>query len=765
MGEDRRPLAEGVTRAERLAASAALEDRTNRSENEELMQATSVFRTVVLAAVVAGGSVSGDASAQDPAPAVDAAPRLRVRVVDDGGRPLAGIPVEWRPIRNGRVVRGVATVRAAADGIAEFGEVTAIEGRSGGSLLGIVALEVLARDPPQMLVDLSALRGEDVVIALPRGDLLGLRVLDAMGHPVALDGKGRAFGEVEVFGVFGGDETRLREQSPVRVNQPISVSAGRGEIAFVESGLEVEVLLKLDDGSIVSSRYEFVPRESSPIAEVRLPPPGPRIEGCFVLAPGSPIDLTRIDARIELISGHSGIEKKVTPKVAADGRFVIETGGCVDEFNDLHVRFLDSGGSVIGLWHYAYRQGDAVILLVGDVAIPNPIPIVSGRVVDDAGTPVAGAELRVSLDAAVRAALALSDRWPPDAVDHDDAARWFEAKSAADGSFVASLPFEVACCTILASADGHQRGRTAAVVKRGAADITLVLPRFGTVAGRLLLPGATNTDWFTARLSMTESIDAEGNENPVDWETITNDEFRGDVGRDGTLTFHNVEPGVHTLWLSFRSSGGEETRRVQRIVVKPGAETTVAPIDLRSTRFPRAMIVLPVVATGGASRPLVKNWKLVSIRSDGRRGATFDPDSSPDFQGGGAPQVDVVAPGLRSKRVPCADGFQVVELAPGAPLVIHVVPPPSPGSARVVVVPIAATGDVVFEEAVHAEIDAQGTARLRVGAPGACDVLLFERPSPESSTVEWNLVAAQRKAITVADSVAPQEFTIEWKSK
>jgi hypothetical protein len=177
------------------------------------------------------------------------------------------------------------------------------------------------------------------------------------------------------------------------------------------------------------------------------------------------------------------------------------------------------------------------------------------------------------------------------------------------------------------------------------------------------------------------------------------------------------------------------------------------------------MIVLPVVATAGASRPLVKNWKLVSIRSDGRRGATFDPDSSPDFQGGGAPQVDVVAPGFRSKRVPCGDGLQVVELAPGAPLVIHVVPPPSPGSARVVVVPIAATGDVVFEEAVHAEIDAQGTARLRVGAPGACDVLLFERPSPESSTVEWNLVAAQRKAITVADSVVPQEFTIEWKSK
>jgi hypothetical protein len=734
-----------------------LEDRTNRSETEELMQATSVFRTVVLAAVVAGGSVSGDASAQDPAPAVDAAPRLRVRVVDDGGRPLAGIPVEWRSIRNGRVVRGVATVRAAADGIAEFGEVTAIEGRSGGSLLGIVALEVLARDPPQMLVDLSALRGEDVVIALPRGDLLGLRVLDAMGHPVALDGKGRAFGEVEVFGVFGGDETRLREQSPVRVNQPISVSAGRGEIAFVESGLEVEVLLKLDDGSIVSSRYEFVPRESSSIAEVRLPPPGPRIEGRFVLGLRSPIDVTRVDARVEMISGHSGIEEVLPAKVAADGRFVIETGGHVDDYNDLHVRFLDPAGSVIGVWRYTYRRGEAATRLVGDVVIPDPIPIVSGRVVDDAGSPVAGAELR--------AALVISDRLPPEAPDPADAVQWFVSKSAADGSFVASAPFEVSRCTIWASAAGHQKGRTPTVVRRGAADVTLVLPRLGTVAGRLLLPGSTDVDGFTARLSMTESIDAEGNENPVDRETVTNDEVRGDVGRDGTLTFPDVEPGVHTLWLSFRSSAGEETRRVQRIVVKPGAETTVAPIDLRSTRFPRAMIVLPVVATGGASRPLVKNWKLVSIRSDGRRGATFDPDSSPDFQGGGAPQVDVVAPGFRSKRVPCGDGLQVVELAPGAPLVIHVVPPPSPGSARVVVVPIAVTGDVLFEEAVHAETDAQGTARLRVGAPGACDVLLFERPSPESSTVEWNLVAAQRKAITVADSVAPQEFTIEWKSK
>jgi hypothetical protein len=730
----------------------------NRTVDSESMRATWVLALVVVATLVAGGRASGDESSQDVAPAAAAALRLRVRVVDAGGRPRAGIPVEWRPVQDGRVKRRVATVRAGADGVADLGDVTALEGRSGGSPLGIVALDVLARDPPRMLVDLSAIRGEDVVLALPHGDRFELRVLDAEGHPAALDGKGRALGEVEGFDVFGGDETRLRGQSPAHLYQPISVSAGGGEIPFVESGLEVEVSLKLGDGSHVSSQYEFVPRESAPIADVRLPRPGPRIEGRFVLAPRSPIDVTRVDARVEHFSGHSGIEEKLTPRVAADGRFVIETGGCVDDFNDLHVRFLDPFGSVIGVWRISYRREDSGTLLVGDVAIPDPIPIVSGRVVDDAGNPVAGAELHIEP--------AFGDRLSMlEARDHADAVRWFESISAADGSFVASAPFELSRCTIRASADGHQRGKAPTVVKRGAADVILVLPRLGTVAGRLLLPGTTNVDSFTARLSMTESIDADGNEDPVDRNTITNDEVRGDVGGEGTLTFHDVEPGVHTLWVSFRSSAGEETRRVQRIVVKSGAETTVAPIDLRSTRFPREMVVLPVVATAGAARPLVKTWKLISIRSDGRRGATFDPDSASDFQRGGAPVVDLVAPGFRSKRLACGDGLQVVALEPGAPITIHVVPPPSSGTARVVVVPFAATGDALFEEAVHAEVDAQGTALVRVGAPGACDVLLFQRPAPESSTVEWDLVAAEHEAIVVADSMASQEVRLEWRPR
>jgi hypothetical protein len=313
------------------------------------MRATRVLALAVVVTLVSGGRSSGDESSQDAAPAAAVALRLRVRVVDDGGRPRAGIPVEWRPVLDRRNVNCVAAVSAGPNGIADLGEVTALESKSGGSPLGIVALEVLAREPARMLVDLSSFRGEDVVLALPRGDRFDLRVVDAEGHPAALDGSGRAWGEMEEFGVFGFDETRLRGEPRKRGGPSLLVSAGRLEIPFVESGLNVEVLLRLADGSYVTSRYDFVQRESAPIAEVRMPRPGPRIEGRFVLAPRSPIDVTRVDARVELISGHSGVDEWLTPKVAADGRFVI--GGLVDDFNDLRVGFLDPIGSVIGLWH------------------------------------------------------------------------------------------------------------------------------------------------------------------------------------------------------------------------------------------------------------------------------------------------------------------------------------------------------------------------------------------------------------------------------
>jgi hypothetical protein len=150
-------------------------------------------------------------------------------------------------------VNRVAAVSAGPDGIADLGEVTALEGKSGGSPLGIVALDVLARAPTRMLVDLSMFRGEDVELALPRGDRFDLRVVDAEGHPAALDGKGRARGEVEEFGVFGSDETRLRGEPRTSGSQSLLASAGRLQIPFVESGLKVEVSLRLTDGSDASS--------------------------------------------------------------------------------------------------------------------------------------------------------------------------------------------------------------------------------------------------------------------------------------------------------------------------------------------------------------------------------------------------------------------------------------------------------------------------------------------------------------------------------
>jgi hypothetical protein len=475
-----------------------------------------------------------------------------VRVVDDSGRPRAGIPVEWHPMEDGRVRHRSAAVRSGTDGIADFGEATALERASRGSALGIVSLEVLARDPPRMLVDLSGHRGEDIVLALPRGDRFELRVVDSDGNPSARDGTGHAVGESEEFEAYGVDVTRMRGRPCRSWFDALAVSAGHAEIPFVESGLTVEVLFRLDDRSFASSRYDFVSRASVPVAELRLPRPGPRIEGRFLVTPRSPIDVTRVDARVELISGHSGIEEKLTANVAADGRFVIETGGLVDDFNDLHLRFIDPVGSVVGLWHSSYRRSDAAPLLVGDVAIPDPFPIASGRVVDDAGSPVAGAELRIALE--------FGDHLPREARDQADVLHWFESKSAADGSFVALAPFEVPHCRILASADGHQRWKTEAAVKRGDENVTLVLPRLGKAAGRLLLPESVKGEAFVAGLSMTQTIDADGNENAVDRNIDPNLEVEGEVDRDGTLKFQDVEPGVHTLWVSFRSSRSQVRR-------------------------------------------------------------------------------------------------------------------------------------------------------------------------------------------------------------
>jgi len=192
-------------------------------------------------------------------------------------------------------------------------------------------------------------------------------------------------------------------------------------------------------------------------------------------------------------------ERSGSLRATADGRLVVPFGRAI-EF--LGTRIRDEGSARPVEWQCevlasAPGRADAIVpFRVADAAAPpavrvafEPAGAVAGRVVDADGAPVADASVRLFgvLPDDTRG----STSWCGVAVP-DDHEPWCETKSGADGRFefaLAAAPRPRAIVRARASGRATTQTEPFAVDPRARTEVTVVLPRGGALAGRVLRGG------------------------------------------------------------------------------------------------------------------------------------------------------------------------------------------------------------------------------------------------------------------------------------
>ncbi|HZE97332.1 MAG TPA: carboxypeptidase regulatory-like domain-containing protein [Planctomycetota bacterium] len=282
--------------------------------------------------------------------------------------------------------------------------------------------------------------------------------------------------------------------------------------------------------------------DAIPYSTVLVLAPGQTATVTVELKGGSRVSGTITDRSGRPLSGAQVLLLDEETKVSTDGRSVFS-----DEHGQYALRGVAPGDYGIRFRHPLYKPLDRMGLVLqrcGDEARIDAVlevgARISGRVTDDSGAPIAGAELIAG---------------------NDDSAG--TSKSAEDGTFTVTGLTD-APANLAASRAGYGR-----VVKRNLSgnpgDVVFVLPRAGTVLGRLAI------DMVPAQTQITLSrFDEELRQ------VIPADSRFFCLPTTATFAFVDVPPG--TYWLEVRVDGYEQVDRPQ-FVVNSGEltrETTVA---------------------------------------------------------------------------------------------------------------------------------------------------------------------------------------------
>lgn len=621
---------------------------------------------------------------------------LSVRVIDTAGNPVGGVPVALRrgdPSRAGYSWKWTDT--AADSGIATFLHFQRrLEQGPGWHVT--FAFPVLG--DPLVPVDETTPPEPPVLFTLPETGSLRVRAWPVGGSPFALEGA-----ELRVDAFEGSPRgERLLAEGPW--SRPALDARGEALVPWIGVGLRVEVSLTRIGVELASASLPGPSRAGEEVV-AQLEWRTRCVTGRFVLRDGRAWPAGTVQCQLVIFPSPALFPRPRELTVDDGGRFRLEVDRerPVNGTRSLRItaRHPDGPGDVLALVPL-----DAEIppegLDLGDVLLDHGEPLVSGRVVDTANRPVAGATFRLRILAKVPD----GELWP--AVRTSGTAH-----TGVDGEFALHLPLGEAVpgddlrLTTLAGGFADDRDRD---VRRGASDVEVVLAAAGGLAGSLELDEGLGFD------DVFLILDGPARE-PVQ------------LRSDATFERQALVPDVYTLevWRlgPDRRPESRPAALVEGLVVRAG-ETCRDP-RVQDLFVENPLPTLRIRVVDRASRPLVH--AVASVRGvDELRPATSGSDGVCRVRVEELPvDLHVAAFGYAPEELFGVDSDREVVLEAGIPvrLRVRVVPP---------------AGDLVYRLGADLQVvDADGLVR---GSPWGGERVGGETFLDESGELALGIPAA-----------------------
>jgi RNA polymerase sigma factor (sigma-70 family) len=608
---------------------------------------------------VASNPGLADELVEEESESVAIAGALLVRVQDQAGRALGGVPVAV--FRRG-VGSSAVPLRArteAATGLALMEDLQSRlseRGEEVTSSLFTVGLDVPGLDLKRVSIDPLSLPLDPVLLTMPDYGSLEVRVVDGNGAPIT------AHDWLNITPIFPSPSEPGRFRRGLRYSAQIT---GESRATFHHVQARTKLRVEVSDVGVLAGVHEHIePLRAGEHRVVKLVVAEtlPQMTGRVVLADGSPVSAHWLEAEFTPDGdGRAGLRADGTFAMPLD-RISADPG---ESFSGvLSVRVHDASGDSASEKALSGRF-DAVVpsselpTHIGTIVLREPAVFAAGRVLSDDGEPIEGAW--VSLYEKFNRREDPEDfGWNYAGIDY--------AYTNAEGQFTVNVDRPPGEYAIRAHGEGHI-DRGALRFQAGSEDMVLVLDQERHLKGRLLVPKGVDP----SLLRLVAQVPGATREERA------YSDFQGLVNANAEFRLAGLRPAAVTLTLHHGTS--EETLAQQEGVVPSLQSDTVtdgiSPWDVREQI---AHVAFSVVLADGSPAPralIAYGGKALPFQR-GRVDSLVARSESDE--------VVVIAPGHRPTNLSIRSLPDEVKLVRGVPVrvAIGAALPAAPEGARVV---------------------------------------------------------------------------------
>jgi hypothetical protein len=669
---------------------------------------------------------------------------LTIEVVDEAGRPLAGVPVSLR-FSDENFSFDFLRALTGADGVARMKHALAFLEASGpgADMPCSAAIVTPQREPVQQRLDLEHPPADPVRLVMPASGTVEVEV-------VRSDGAAAEEGQLVFLSrpqhTAEDDDDFFIPGLPGFDSVAARVAGGRAVFGFVGLGLDLQATTVYGDAPESSRVRARGPERAGETALLRLVESldYPVLAGRLLGPDSAPLAGLRAEFHVAAEEDVFGIGSAHATVTAADGGFRLALPSHARIPTAQPAEFRIGAGAAAGALVAEFELPPLVAgeNALGDLRAREAAVLVSGRVVGAGGAPVPGATL------CPMEWVQWDEDDPTDGTWLDE---WDKSRDAGpDGSFVFYGDPPAAGLRLAVSAPGFL-GREVEAAP-GTRDLLIRLDAGGSLRGRLLVDEGVPVD----ELNLALLVPGSGFEDEEQLWTSAAQE-------DGSFAFHGLRPGSARLSVALSWEGKDENlvARVDGIAVGPGAEQDprLDPLDLRG-RLHHCRI--RARGEDGERVEELRAWREEAPDSSfhGWAGEVLVMSTQP------LARLTVSAPGWRRQTVDAAQPVVDVRLRRGPELLLAVPPAAARADGAALGVQIVSRSDGDWSELPRGFFAADGTLRLHLQEPGDYGVVFLAARGGPPDPDDWDFAwiepdgGGARESFIVRDVAGAQSFTL-----